>query len=126
MHKPIRIVANPQPIIVMFFQSEASVETQLIIVPSLTVSRLTLRFFLAVFGDIPQSDPCLKQIWFGVFSKITLQSFAVKANFNLEYVSSIFKLTVRLSKETPQTHMQPVAIVVFHLFYKTASDTAKT
>jgi hypothetical protein len=53
-----------------------------------------------------------------------LHPSSTNAAFNFGYASSIFKLTVRSSKGTPQTHKQTEAIVVFHRFYKAASDTA--
>ena len=63
----------------MFFQSDDNLEENFIFVPSSSGSKLTVIVFLAVFGAIPQSEPCLKLIWLGGSSEITLQPFSVKA-----------------------------------------------
>jgi len=66
----------------MFFQSDVNLEEQLIRVPSSTGAKFTLTVFLAVFGDIPHSDPCLKQICLGSSSECTLQPFSTRTAFN--------------------------------------------
>jgi len=101
-------------------------EKKIIPVFSPKFSKFTFIVFFAVFGDIPQSEPCLKQICLSDSSETNLHPFSTNAFFIFGYASSIFKLIVRASKGTPQPNKQREAIVVFHRFYKGASDTATT
>ena len=84
---------------VRFFQSELRREEQVTCVPESTGAKLMAIVFLAVFGDIPHSEPCLSKILFGGSSEIILQPFSKRAAFKSAYALSISKLTVCLSNQ---------------------------
>jgi hypothetical protein len=90
-----------QPMMVMFFQSEANLDENLMFVFSSAASRLTLMVFLAVMGDIPQSEPCLTTSRVGSVSEATVAPFWASVVFSLANASSILRLTVRSGKRYP-------------------------
>ncbi len=71
-----------QPIMVMFFQSEESLEEYLMVVFSPVGSRVRFRFFLADLEETPQREPCCTESWLGGDSEVTLQPASIRAVFN--------------------------------------------
>jgi len=98
-HKPTNMAATAQPTNVRFFQSELMRELQVTLVPEFTGAKSTSTIFLAVRGDIPQSEPCRVKIFFGCSSESILKPFSKRAAFKSAYALSISKLTVRSSNQ---------------------------
>ncbi len=82
-HNPTRTAAKAQPTMVMFFQSELRREEQVTWVPESTGTKVTSTVFLAVVGDIPQSDPCLTTRCFGRVFRNYFAAFLNKGSFQV-------------------------------------------
>jgi hypothetical protein len=75
---------NTLPMVVRFFQSEDNVEETVIRVLKPVAERLQLIIFLALRGEEPQIEPCVREINFEGSSLIIVQPF---------WSSKVFKFT---------------------------------